>query len=354
VTIRKRLALRYSIVAGICLVLIAALSYQELVIEPHFRERGRKQNDESEMEEWLEYGELAIHLTIPVVLGCGWWFMRRTLSPINKLADHVEQLQATTLKTPLPVRGNGDEVDRLTMVFNDMAQRLDRSFVEMRTFTLNVSHELKTPLTIMQIQLETMREANPPPGHVDWIECQLGEVQRLTRIVDALTLLAKAGVGLIEMDMKPLRLDALVQECFEDARILAEPHGIRVTLAPLEPLSIMGDRDRIWQLLLNLMDNAIKYNQPDGTIEMALQCLEGQAALTVTNTGAGISPELQSRIFERFVRGDEARRRSIDGSGLGLSICKWIVQAHNGSIQLQSAPDHRTTAIVSLPLAPQT
>jgi signal transduction histidine kinase len=204
----------------------------------------------------------------------------------------------------------------------------------------------------MRVQLETMLqdERSLLPEHRDWAECQLNEVERLAKIVSGLTLLSKADAGQITLEQKVVKLDELVRESFEDARILAEPDGVRVTLTECASAQTLGDRNRLRQVLLNLTDNAIKYNRPNGLMTIALRNTKAVAEIEVTNTGDGLPPELQARLFQRFVRGDEARRRAIEGCGLGLSICRWIVHAHNGSIQLSSEPGKQTTVLVRIPL----
>ena len=206
-TLRGRLALRYAIVAGVCLALLAGLAHHEFIVEPRVRrELGLPKPSGSE---WGEYAELVFHSLIPVALGAGWWLMRRTLAPIGALARGVEHVHAGNLRTPLPRSLNGDEVDRLTEVFNAMAARLDRSFQQIREFTLHASHELKTPLTVMRGQLDTaLREGSSvSPRQREWVRNHLEEVQRLARIVDTLTLLTKADAGLVQLEQHPVRLD---------------------------------------------------------------------------------------------------------------------------------------------------
>ena len=349
-TLRKRLALRYGLIVGACLLLLGGLVEHEFITEP----RERKALGIPELPEtlWIEYAEVFFYGMIPLVLTGGWWLMRRTLAPIGKLAEAVEQIHAGNLRQPLPRSEEGDEVDRLAEVFDSMSVRLDESIQQMRHFTLHASHELKTPLTIMRIQLEAMLQEDKTlsPEQLEWLECELGEVQRLTKIVDALTLLSKADTGLVNLDRKLVRLEELLLESFEDAQILGEPSGVQIILDEHEDSEVLGDRDRLRQLLLNLTDNAIKYNRPGGQVTMALRERDGMAEIEITNTGEGIPPALQSRVFERFMRGDEARSRAIEGCGLGLPICRWIVQAHDGTIQLSSEPG-RTTVTVRLPLA---
>jgi len=350
-TLRRKLALRYAAIVAVCAALLGGLAHHEFITEP----MQRQALGIPELPETFgsEYAEVFFYGMIPLVLGCGWWLMRKTLSPLGQLAQGVERIHADNLREPLPRTFNADEVDRLTEVFNTTTARLHGSFQQIREFTLHASHELKTPLTVMRVQLETRLKAakSLSPEDVEWLECELDEVVRLSKIVDALTLLTKGDAGQVKLECKPLRLDELVRESFEDAQVLAEPQGVKVALGECEAVEFAGDRHRLRQLLLNLADNALKYNHPAGSVTMALRQRNGAAEIKITNTGVGIPPELQARVFDRFVRGDEARSRAIEGCGLGLSICRWIVQAHGGTIQLVSDATKTTTALVRLPLA---
>ncbi len=350
-TLRRKLVLRYAAIAAVCLLLVVGLAQHEFVTEP--AERQALGIPELPETAWTEFAEVFLYAMIPVVLGVGWWLLRRTLNPLKELARGVERIHAGNLREPLPHSGTGDEVDRLTEVFNAMTARLDDSFQQIREFTLHASHELKTPLTVMRAELETrLRDAGAlPPGQREWAQAQLDEVQRLARIVDSLTLLTKVDAGLITLERQPVLLADLVRECFEDAQILAEPHEVTVTLAACEPAELTGDRHRLRQLLLNLTDNAVKYNQAGGAVTLALRRIGGFTEITVANTGPGIPPELQARIFDRFVRGDGARRRAVEGCGLGLTICRWIVHGHGGTIEVSTDAAKLTTARVRFPLA---
>ena len=167
--------------------------------------------------------------------------------------------------------------------------------------------------------------------------------------MDGLTLLMKADAGQIQLNREPVRLDDLVRESFADAKILAQPFHVQVNLPACEELTVLGDRHRLRQLLLNLTDNAVKYNKPDGTAAISLRRFENFAELKIENSGAGLAPELQPRVFERFFRGDSSHSHAIEGCGLGLSIAQWIVAAHDGSIQFASKPNESTTVTIRLP-----
>ena len=232
-----------------------------------------------------------------------------------------------------------------------MTARLADSFQRIREFTMHASHELKTPLTVLHGEIETeLNQGELSPVHREKILGQLDEIQRLTRIVDGLTLLTKADAGQVELNFAPLALDEIMNDVFADAQILARPANLSVSLAVCEKITINGDRHRLRQLLLNLTDNAVKYNQSGGTVEFSLRRDGVVAELKIANTGRGIPPEILPRVFERFYRGDVAHSSAPDGCGLGLSIAEWIVRAHHGDIRIASTGD-RTTVTIRLPIA---
>ena len=350
-TLARRLATVYAWMSAACLALVAWLGYHEFIEEPaEFAAMGLPDIHKNTQAELSTVCFLAC---LPVLLGLGWWWMRRVLAPLATLTAALDEINPHDLPQPLPRSMSGDEADKLAAAFNSMTVRLDESFRRIHEFTLHASHELKTPLTIMRVQLETRMqdEKSLSPEDLEWLECELGEVLRLSNIVDSLTLLTKGEAGQVKLERKPVRLDELVRESFDDAQVLAEAQGVKVALGECAAVEFSGDRHRLRQLLLNLADNAVKYNHPGGSVAMALRRRNGTAEIEITNTGEGIPTELQPRVFERFVRGDEARSRAIEGCGLGLSICRWIVQSHGGTIQLSSDAMKRTTALVRLPLA---
>jgi signal transduction histidine kinase len=237
-------------------------------------------------------------------------------------------------------------------VFNAMTGRLDESFTRIREFTLHASHELKTPLTILQGDLETaMRDPMATPTQREHFASQLDEIQRLAKIVNGLTLLAKADAGQVALAQDQVRFDELVQDSFSDAQILGQAGRLKVELTACDEVLVQGDRHRLRQLLLNLTDNAIKYNRPDGVVGIDLRRNGNVAKLEVSNTGSGISAALLPRVFDRFFRGEPSHNSAVEGCGLGLSIAQWIVKAHGGDIDVASIPEKLTTVTVTLPLA---
>ena len=351
--IRTRLNLWYSaILCGVALAVVAAACYHEFVIEKHHVRHSHKSETERDNEDLIDVLTWTVIPAVVLGLAGGWWLTRQALTPVARLTAAAEKIHAGNLAQKLPRSGNGDELDRLTEVFNAMTARLDGSFQRIREFTLHASHELKTPLTILHGELETdLNQEMLLPAQREKMLSQLDEIQRLTKIVDGLTLLTKADAGQIELKFAPLALDEIVRDAFDDAQILAKPANISVSLAADEKISVHGDRHRLRQLLLNLADNAVKYNQPGGTVEFSLRRDGADAELKITNTGKVIPPEILPRVFERFFRGDPAHNSAVDGCGLGLSIAQWIVRAHHGEIRIASV-ENRTTVTIRLPLAP--
>ena len=364
-TIRTRLNLWYSaILCGIALVVIATSIYSELVVERHHKKHktetteggGTNEVASQPKEGRIKNDDLVDILTwtlLPaIVLGVlgGWWLTRRALAPVTDLTEKVEKIQEKNLGEKLPRSSNGDELDRLTEVFNAMTGRLNESFTRVREFTLHASHELKTPLTVLRAEAETaLHDESRSAAERDRAASQLEELKRLTRIVDGLTLLAKADAGQVDLMLETVQLDELVKDIFADTQILAEPQGIAVKLGSCDEVSVRGDRDRLRQLLLNLADNAVKYNLPKGVITLGMQRAGSWAEFTISNTGPGIPAAMLPRVFDRFFRGDAAHGNTVEGCGLGLSIAQWIVNAHGGVIHLASEPGKMTTVTVTLP-----
>ncbi len=354
--IRTRLTLWYAGIMFVSLAGMGVLTYRQFAPEPRSPVPGKEDHQEEEEDQ----GDLAESLSnlfwcgLPaavLAVGGGWWLMRKALTPVVALTHAAERINDRNLGEHLPRSGNGDELDRLTEVFNAMTARLASSFQRIREFTLHASHELKTPLTVIHAELETaLQDGTASPLHREQLLSQLDEVQRLTKIVDALTLLTKADAGQITLAQEPVRFDELVRGAHEDALALAGAKDVQVQLAECQELIVTGDRHRLRQLLLNLVDNAIKYNRPHGSVTLSLRRVNSAAEFRLANTGPGIPPELLPRVFDRFFRGDASHSNSVEGCGLGLSIAQWIVTAHGGTIEIGSPPEQLTTVTVRLPL----
>ena len=355
-TIRTRLTLWHAAVMFIALLAMGGLSYYEFVVEPrrHIAAGADAAKETAEDEsDFAEVFRIVLWCGVPsamLALAGGWWLMRTSLAPVAALTQAAERINDRNLSERLPCTGNGDELDRLTEVFNAMTARLDGSFQRIREFTLHASHELKTPLTILHGETETAL-ADPtlvPAQRERWLS-QLDEVQRLARIVDGLTLLTKAGAGQVQLETAAVVLQELVREVFADAQVLAQPRAVQVSLTACDDIVAIGDRHRLRQLLLNLADNAVKYCEPNGAVKMELRAGESGATFSISNTGPGIPPGQLPRAFEPFFRGDASHHRGVDGCGLGLSIAQWIATAHGGDLRLTSVAGKQTVATLRLP-----
>jgi signal transduction histidine kinase len=341
----------------VALVATGALAYYELVIEPRSQTQpapaAGKGQTEPAPTDLVEIGIFcSIVPAVALALGGGWWVMRRTVAPVTALTQAAEQMNEHNLGAPLARTGSGDELDRLTEVFNAMTARLNSAFARLREFTLHASHELKTPLTVMHGELENwLRDDALAEEQRERVQSQLGEVQRLAKIVDSLTLLTKADAGQVVLGREAVRLDELLREALADAQSLGRPAGVTATLGVCDQVTILGDRHRLRQLLLNLCDNAVKYNQPGGNVALELHRAGARAEVRISNTGPGIPPEVLPKVFDPFFRGDASHSQAVEGCGLGLSIARWIVSAHGGTIRIASVPGGLTTAIVGLPVA---
>jgi heavy metal sensor kinase len=348
-TIRSRLTLWLGGILLVSLAVMAGVLHYEWV-----EQQQRLVSQQPPESAWEEAGEIVLYYGVPtmlLLLAGSWWLLRKSLAPVISLTHAAERIHLHNLKEKLPLTGSGDELDRLTDVFNSMLTRLDESFTHIREFTLNASHELKTPLTILRAQIETaLRDPATPQTQREIFADQIDEITRLAKIVDSLTLLAKADAGQLALAQQPVRFDELVRESFTDAQLLAQPAQLRVELTACDETTVRGDRHRLRQLLLNLTDNAIKYSEPKGRVAIRLSRNNGTAELTIANTGPGIPPEKLPRVFDRFYRGDAAHNSAVEGCGLGLSVAQWVVNAHGGTIQVASEPQKVTTVTVKLPV----
>jgi heavy metal sensor kinase len=283
--------------------------------------------------------------------GGGWLLAHRALAPVAQITAAAKRIGAEHLAERLEESGTGDELDQLARTLNEMLERLDDAFRQIRQFSADASHELQTPLTILKGELEVaLRVPRTATAYQGLLGSALEEIDRIALLVDSLMLLARADAGVLRMDQRPVELHHLVQDVYAQTQILAEAKGIDFQLGPVECLVLPGDDERLRRLLLNLVDNAIKYTPRHGLVTLALRRQGNQAALHITDTGIGLSPQEQTQIFQRFYRTREARLHSATGSGLGLCIARSIAMAHGGTIRLDSAPGQGSTFTVYLPL----
>jgi len=245
-----------------------------------------------------------------------------------------------------------DELGRLARTFNAMLDSLEQSFEQIRKFTADASHELKTPLTVLRGQIELgLQQERSPEEYQDILVSALEEIGRLSKITSNLLMLSKADVGQVQINYEKVDLRELVRDISENLSLVADEKGVALNWPDeKEPLEVEGDRVRLSQLVTNLVDNAIHYTENGGSVTVRTGAANAFFAfIEVRDTGIGISKEDLGKIFDRFFRADKARTRRESGSGLGLSIVKWIVDAHGGKIEVQSELGKGTSFTVFIP-----
>ena len=296
---------------------------------------------------------VSMPVALAVSLAGGWFMAGRALRPVDAITLAVQRIAEGDLTQRLTAPASADEIGRLTNTFNDMIDRLETSFRQIRQFSSDVSHEMRTPLTVMRGETElALRRPRENEDYKAVMESNLEEIDRMTRIVDELLFLSRADMGEVKMEHLTVPLDWLIEDVQRQASLLGQEQNIQVALISNVPAVVSGDELRLRELFLNLVDNAIKYSRFGGTVEMALTIEQGQARLSVTDHGIGIAEEDWPQIFDRFYRTDNARAHTKKGTGLGLAICSWIAESHHGRIEVQSQVGEGSTFTVWLPLVP--
>jgi signal transduction histidine kinase len=336
--------------------MVAALTVAGLVSYFEFSEQHRFALEHSSQVEKVNPAWEALEIvlftggcTLVIVVAGAFLLTSTVIRPISQLTTVLENTNVDNLLDPVKGHGSGDELDRLTTVFNLMKKRLSLSFTQSREFTLYASHELKTPLAIMHSTLEQMISAESSVTNKDRLGSILEETQRLAAIVEQLSFLAKADAGLLMFQKLKIDLDQIVSDSVDDIALLAAVKNISVT-CECEHLAILGERMRLRQLFLILADNAIKYNRENGRILIQLKKQDNRALLQISNDGVLLDASLHERIFDRFYRGDISHNGEVEGSGLGLSIAKSIVEAHQGTIFFDVSPEGLNRISISIPL----
>lgn len=297
---------------------------------------------------------VAVPIALTVSLAAGWFLAGRALRPVDAITLAAQRIAAGDLSQRLTMQTASDEIGRLAGTFNNMIGRLDASFRQIRQFTSDASHELRTPLTVMKGETElVLRRPRPLEDYHSVLESNLEEIDRMTRIVDELLFLSRADMGEVKMELLPVSLETLVEDIHRQATLLGQDRMIEVVLGTVMPARVQGDELRLRELLLNLVENAVKYSNPKGKVTISLVTDGQQAIISVTDQGIGIAPDDRPKIFDRFFRTDEARAHTKKGTGLGLAICSWIAEVHKGRINVQSELGRGSTFTVTLPLAPR-
>lgn len=293
----------------------------------------------------------ALPLALVAIGGGGWWVAGRAVRPLRSITQVAEKVTARGLDQRIPASNDDPEIARLIQVLNGMMDRLEASFRQATRFSADASHELKTPLAIMQGALEeALQAATPGSREQRTFASLLEEAQRLKAITRSLLLLARADAGRLPLAMKRMDLGASVTGLKEDLEVLTSESGLRLELCVAEGIHVQADWPLLRQAVLNLLQNAVRYNEPGGWIRVTLEARVGQAELSVCNGGPGIPEADQPKLFDRFFRGDAARSRITDGVGLGLSLAREIVRANGGTLSLKDSRPGHTCFALSLPI----
>jgi heavy metal sensor kinase len=307
------------------------------------------------MDAALRQFSLIALFVIPTGLGvaavAGWWVAGRALKPVNLLAEAAKEIGISDLDRRLPLRGTGDEIDRLSVTFNDMFTRLGKAIGEMKQFTSSISHELRTPLTALRGEAEVLLlHPHPERDYRRVLASHLEEYERLTRLINKLLTLARAETGDIRMNFQSMDLARLTRYLVEQLKSVAASKQVTLSIESKDSVIILGDPDWLETAILNLIDNAVKYTQEEGFVAVRVTDLGPEGMLEIRDTGIGIPGDALPHIFERFYRVDPSRNNRIEGTGLGLNLVQWIIEQHHGRIDVQSEPDRGSCFTVWLPL----
>jgi two-component system, OmpR family, sensor kinase len=304
---------------------------------------------------------------IPIMLliasAGGYFLARKSLAPVEAMSEKAAQMGAQNLNERLPVQNPRDELGRLASTFNDLLERLNRSFEQQRRFMADASHELRSPVSIIRGEAEVaLSQARSPREYRESLAISLEEARRLSQIVDDLLTLARADAGQYPLHPRDFYLEELAGDCLRSARSMAAARGITLHYEPDGEMPIHADQGLLQRLVMNLLDNAIKYTPAAGTVHVACERSGEEYALTVRDSGSGIPAEAREKIFERFFRLDPARtqeRRDLgtldlaaaaaSGAGLGLAIARWIADAHEGRLVLLQSDASGSTFALFLP-----
>jgi heavy metal sensor kinase len=286
----------------------------------------------------------------------GYWLSGRALAPVNRIIESAEKIGVQNLSQRLPVPKAEDELRRLTETVNAMLGRIESSVLRIQQFTADASHDLRTPLSLIRTNAElALRRPRSEAEYRETLARILGASEETTQLIDALLTLARADVGAAQLQFELVELTPLLQRAAQKASILALEKGLSFSESlSQKPLMLRADAAATERLLLALLDNAVKYTPTGGHVRLCSFAEGESAVIEVEDTGIGIAEEDVPRIFDRFFRADQARSRDVPGSGLGLSIASWVVESHQGTIEVSSRLTEGSLFRVRLPLAEET
>jgi heavy metal sensor kinase len=308
----------------------------------------------SDLNESLKILFFIIFSTIPIgiliAIFTGWLLSFKILKPIRDINETAKRITAENLNQRIKVDNPDDELGKLKMTINDMIERLQGSFNRIKQFTQDASHELRMPLTVIRsIGEVTLRHDREKKEYKETLESILEEVEELTKLVDDLLFLSRADFKKAKLNLEEVKLDEILKELTEQFKLIAKEKNLNLEFSNSYPVKIKADGAKLRQLFINLLDNAIKYTPSGGKIDVYFEKDDKNIVIAIKDTGIGIPEDKIGKIFDRFYQVDKSRSEN-KGSGLGLSIAKWIVEAHKGRIEVESIPGKGSIFTVLLPL----
>jgi len=293
-------------------------------------------------------------LTLPPLIALaalgGWWVATRNVAPLGWMAAQASAISCSNLEQRLEIGRAARELTVLAAAFNELLARIDQSFDAMRRFVADASHEMRTPVAVVRGEAEVALSRDRTPAEYQAsLGLILDESRRLSKLVDDLLQLARADAGHVRLRDDEFYLNDLVAECCRSLQSLAAARQIDVQCQAATDAPFHGDQELLRRLVVNLLDNAIRYSEPGGRVEAAVYGAGADLRIVIADDGPGIPPDAAPHVFDRFYRADKARERERGGSGLGLAIVKWIAESHDGAVTFATHPGEGTTFTVSLP-----
>ena len=306
-------------------------------------------------DEELESLRETLAYAVPIALllaGAGGWFLaRQSLAPVASMAERARKIGVEDLSARLPVLNPRDELGRLAETFNDLLTRLEASLLQQRQFMADASHELRTPVATSRTAaaVALQQPHREEQEYRDTLEIVEQQTTRLSRIVEDMFTLARADAGSYPVRRTPMYLDEVVEEVVRASRVLADTKQVSIDLVSIPSATFTGDEDLLRRMVANLVDNAVRHAPAGSAVAVTVEQRQEEYAISVTDGGSGIAPEIQPYIFERFYRGDQARTATDGGAGLGLALARWIARVHGGDVSLVQTSPGTTTFRAVIP-----
>ena len=296
-----------------------------------------------------------LFLATPLLLALagfgGYLVAKRNLAPLGWMAEQARRISGSNLDTRLEIGRAAEELEVLSVSFNELLARLDQTFGSMRRFVADASHELRTPIAVIRGEADVaLSQERSAAAYRETLTVILDESRRLSRLVDDLLNLARADAGNVQLQLREFYFGDLLRDCCRSVQAMAAARGVAVECQSPEDAPYRGDEELLHRLAMNLLDNAIRHTPSGGRVGIALESGDAQLRIRVVDTGTGIAPEALPHLFDRFYRGDPARSRQDGGFGLGLAIVKWVAESHGGTVEVFSQPGAGSTFTVTLPI----